>query len=68
MTPTVSVVIVNLNRCDLLKACLRAVSLQTFRDMEVIVVDNGSTDGSVEFSSKCFGRVGDCSDSTATPS
>jgi len=49
MTPAVSVVIVNLNRCDLLKACLRAVSLQTFRDMEVIVVDNGSTDGSVDF-------------------
>jgi GT2 family glycosyltransferase len=49
MTPAVSVVIVNFNRCELLRACLKAVSMQTFRDMEVVVVDNGSADGSVEF-------------------
>ncbi len=45
--PAISVVIVNWNRRDLLRACLKSLSLQTFTDFEVIVVDNGSDDGSV---------------------
>jgi len=49
MTPAVSIVVVNFNRCDLLQACLRSVAAQTFTDFEVIVVDNGSTDSSMEF-------------------
>jgi GT2 family glycosyltransferase len=49
MTPAVSVVIVNLNRCDLLEKCLRSIWAQRFTDIEVIVVDNGSTDESVAF-------------------
>jgi GT2 family glycosyltransferase len=49
MTPTVSIVVVNFNRCDLLKTCLRSVAAQTFTKFEVIVVDNGSTDSSIEF-------------------
>ena len=49
MTPAVSVVIVNLNRRDLLEKCLSSVWAQTFTDFQVIVVDNGSTDGSVGF-------------------
>jgi GT2 family glycosyltransferase len=46
--PALSVVIVNWNRKDLLHACLDSVAAQTFTDFEVIVVDNGSSDGSVE--------------------
>ena len=42
----VSVVIVNWNRKDLLRASLDSLAAQTFTDFEVIVVDNGSTDGS----------------------
>jgi GT2 family glycosyltransferase len=49
LKPAVSVVIVNFNRRDLLEACLRSVWAQTFGDFEVIVVDNGSADGSVEY-------------------
>ena len=45
-TPVISVVIVNWNRKDLLHACLQSVAAQTFKDFEVIVVDNGSDDGS----------------------
>jgi GT2 family glycosyltransferase len=41
-------VAVNWNRRELLRACLRSLELQTRRDFEVIVVDNGSTDGSAE--------------------
>ncbi len=44
----ISVVVVNWNRRELLAACLKSLENQTFRDFEVVVVDNGSTDGSVQ--------------------
>jgi GT2 family glycosyltransferase len=43
-----SVVVVNWNLREELAACLDSLRLQTHRDLEVIVVDNGSTDGSLE--------------------
>lgn len=46
--PVVSVIIPNWNRRDLLRASLQSLAAQTFRDTEVIVVDNGSRDGSAE--------------------
>lgn len=46
--PRVSVVIVNWNGRDLLGACLATLEKQTYTDFETIVVDNGSTDGSVD--------------------
>jgi GT2 family glycosyltransferase len=45
--PSLSVVIVNWNGADLLPDCLLSLREQTFRDFEVILVDNGSTDDSV---------------------
>lgn len=42
------VIVVNWNGRPFLQPCLRALEAQTWRDFEVIVVDNGSTDGSVE--------------------
>lgn len=45
-TPVISVVIVNWNRRDLLRAALESLATQTFTDFEIIVVDNGSGDGS----------------------
>jgi GT2 family glycosyltransferase len=45
----VSVVIPNWNTLEHLPGCLDALAGQTFRDFEVIVADNGSTDGSLEF-------------------
>jgi GT2 family glycosyltransferase len=44
---TVSVVIPNLNGEKLLPICLETLKIQTFQDFEVIVVDNGSRDGSL---------------------
>ena len=47
--PRVSVVIPNLNGRNLLGDCLTSLEKQTFRDFEVILVDNGSDDRSVDF-------------------
>ena len=44
--PLVTVVVVNRNRRDLLRECLRSIAKQVYRNVEVIVVDNGSADGS----------------------
>ena len=49
MKPEISVVVVNLNRRELLARCLESLWRQTFSNFEVVVVDNGSTDGSMEF-------------------
>jgi len=46
--PIVSVIIPSWNRRDLLAACLRGLFAQTGEPFEVIVVDNGSTDGSAD--------------------
>ncbi len=46
--PRVSVVIVNWNRAELLRACLASLCLPQEAPFEAIVVDNGSTDGSIE--------------------
>jgi GT2 family glycosyltransferase len=43
-----SVVLVNWNSRDELRACLESLQHQTYLDFEVIVVDNGSTDGSTD--------------------
>lgn len=44
---TISVIIANLNGEVYLPDCLQSLSGQTFRDFEVIVVDNGSADNSL---------------------
>lgn len=41
-------VVVNWDRCKLLKACLDSLAAQRHPSFEVVVVDNGSHDGSVE--------------------
>ena len=43
----VGVVIANWNRKELLRACLASLAGQTHPSFEVVVVDNGSSDGSV---------------------
>ncbi len=44
----ISTIIVNYNRGDLLKKCLDSVVFQSVKDIEVIVVDNASTDESAQ--------------------
>ena len=49
MTPLISVVVVNFNGKKFLDDCLSSLARQTFRDFEMILVDNGSSDGSAEY-------------------
>jgi GT2 family glycosyltransferase len=51
----ISVAVVNWNRRDHLRACLTSLSCQRGANFEVIVVDNGSSDGSAEMARAEFG-------------
>lgn len=53
----VSIVIPNWNGRHLLDACLLALAAQTWHDYEIIVVDNGSADGSVAWLNAQFPRI-----------
>jgi GT2 family glycosyltransferase len=50
----ISVVVVNWNGKPLLADCLASLRSQTFPEFEVLVVDNGSTDGSSDFVQEAF--------------
>jgi len=52
--PSVSVVVVNFNGGDYFRRCLEALSKTAYPNFEVIVVDNASTDGSVDEVKRCF--------------
>ena len=45
--PEVTIVIINYNHGDTLGQCLSGVYAQTFRDFELVIFDNNSTDGSL---------------------
>jgi GT2 family glycosyltransferase len=53
----VSIVIVNYNGAEVLQPCLQSVLAQPYRPMEVLVVDNGSTDASREIVERSFPAV-----------
>ena len=55
--PKVSVIIPTYNRLPLLEEAVDSVLAQGFEDMELIVVDDGSTDGTAEEMKKYGGRV-----------
>ena len=55
MPPDITVAVVNWNRRDYLRACLASLAGQRGAEFEVIVVDNGSRDGSVEMARSEFG-------------
>lgn len=55
--PSVSFIIVNWNRRNLLGDCLESLRRQTFRNFEIILVDNGSHDGSADYVRNVFPEV-----------
>ena len=50
----ISVCVTSFNRKALLQRCLSSIIAQSYRNFEIIVVDNGSNDGSAEFISEFF--------------
>lgn len=55
--PEISVVLLNWNGIHLLPGCLESLRAQTFRDFEIIMADNGSTDGSLELVAERYPEV-----------
>jgi GT2 family glycosyltransferase len=57
LSPRVTVVVPNWNGEKFLDTCLSSLQEQTFQDFETVLVDNGSTDGSVAFVEENFPEV-----------
>ncbi len=57
MKPIASVIIPNWNGREWLDRCLRSLLAQTLQPVEILVVDNGSTDGSAEWVVEAFPAV-----------
>jgi len=55
--PLVSILIVNWNEKTFLGDCLTSLSSQTYQNYEILVIDNASTDSSVEYVSQNFPSV-----------
>lgn len=53
----VSIIIVNWNGIEHLKKCLPSLTGQSYKKIEIILVDNGSRDGSVDFVKKYFPKI-----------
>jgi GT2 family glycosyltransferase len=54
---SVSIVVLSYNNVKDLPECIRSLIIQTYHDFEIIIVDNGSTDGSEEFIRKNYPKI-----------
>ena len=57
MARLVNIIIVNWNGRKFLSECLESLRRQTYQPLTIILVDNGSTDGSVDFVKKNYPEV-----------
>ena len=57
MTPKVSIILIGYNEKRFLRSCLDGVMAQTYKDYEMIYIDNKSMDDSVEFVRKTYPSV-----------
>lgn len=53
----VTVVVITWNKKDLLRNCLKSLNKQTYKNFQRIVVDNGSTDGTLEFIKRDYPQI-----------
>ncbi len=54
-TPLVSIIIPTFNRADYLKKAIESAQQQTYPHTEIIVVNDGSTDGTADYLNQCQG-------------
>jgi GT2 family glycosyltransferase len=57
LNPLVSIVIPNWNGKKFLQGCLDSLLDQTYQNLEIVLVDNGSKDGSVEFIEERYPKI-----------
>lgn len=57
MNPHVSIIVVNWNGMNYIKECIDSLLNLSYSDYEIILVDNASSDGSVEFVEKNYPKV-----------
>jgi GT2 family glycosyltransferase len=57
MNPEISFVVITMDRCDDLRRCLESIRSITYENLEVVVVDNGSRDGSAAMVAREFPEV-----------
>jgi GT2 family glycosyltransferase len=55
--PQLSIVIIGYNSGKFLKSCLESLSKQTYKNLELIFIDNNSSDGSIQFVDKHFPHI-----------
>ena len=57
MNPKISIIILNWNGVKITEQCINSIKKQTFKDYEIIVVDNASTDGSISYLKNKFPKI-----------
>lgn len=57
MTPLVSIPIATYNRANYLAECLNSIFAQTYKNIQVVVVSDGSTDHTDEVASRYSGKI-----------
>jgi len=55
--PKISVVIVTWNGIDFLDDCIKSVFIQRYNNLECIIIDNGSSDGSGDFVRSSYPKI-----------
>ena len=53
----ISIITASFNRVDMIQKCLQSISTQSFRNIEHIVIDGGSSDGTLEFLRQSIDRI-----------
>ena len=48
MNELISIIIPTYNQCEFLERCLKSISEQTYKNFEIIVIDNSSTDNTIK--------------------
>jgi glycosyltransferase involved in cell wall biosynthesis len=48
LLPRISIIVAIYNRCDTLQECIKSICDQTYKNIEIILIDGGSTDGTIE--------------------